>query len=125
MSTIINRLINTVPPHGSAPAGLTPTAAKRASILSHIVTSIIYTVVSLAILGIIYPLVITGIVTLIFPHQAGGSMIVQNGKPIGSEIIGQLFTKLEYVQGASAELPDLWSRTACDGCAELRAARRR
>jgi K+-transporting ATPase ATPase C chain len=99
MSTIINRLLNTQPPNGSTPGVPRPTAAKRASILSHIVTSIIYTVVSLAILGIIYPLVITGIVTLIFPHQAGGSMIVQNGKPIGSEIIGQLFTKPTYFQG--------------------------
>jgi K+-transporting ATPase ATPase C chain len=63
------------------------------------VTAIIYTVVSVVILGIIYPLVITGIGTLVFPHQAGGSMIEQNGKPIGSEIIGQLFTKPEYFQG--------------------------
>jgi len=43
--------------------------------------------------------VITGIGTLVFPHQAGGSMIVKNGKPIGSEIIGQLFTKPRYFQG--------------------------
>jgi hypothetical protein len=76
MSTIINRLINTAPPHGSTPSAPTgrptPTAPKRESILSHLVTAIIYTVVSVVILGIIYPLVITGIGTLVFPHQAGG-----------------------------------------------------
>jgi K+-transporting ATPase ATPase C chain len=99
MSTIINRLLNTKPPNGSTPGVPRPRAAKRASILSHIMTSVIYTIVSLVILGIIYPLLITGIVTLVFPHQAGGSMIEQNGKPIGSEIIGQLFTKPEYFQG--------------------------
>jgi hypothetical protein len=43
--------LNTKPPNGSTPGVPRPTAAKRASILSHIVTSIIYTVVSLAILG--------------------------------------------------------------------------
>jgi K+-transporting ATPase ATPase C chain len=99
MSTIINRLINTVPPNGSKPGTPTPPAAKGESILSHLATALIYTVVSVVILGIIYPLVIAGIGTLVFPHQAGGSMIVENGKPIGSEIIGQLFTKPEYFQG--------------------------
>jgi K+-transporting ATPase ATPase C chain len=71
----------------------------RETLLTHIVTSILYTVVTVAILGIVYPLAIAGIGTLAFPHQAGGSMIVQNGKPIGSEIIGQLFTKPRYFQG--------------------------
>jgi potassium-transporting ATPase KdpC subunit len=99
MSTIINRLLNTKPPNGSRSGVPRRAAAKKTSILSHIVTSVIYTIVSLVILGIIYPLLITGIVTLVFPHQAGGSMIEQNGKPIGSEIIGQLFTKPEYFQG--------------------------
>lgn len=99
MSTIINRLLNTKPPNGSTPGVPRPTAAKRTSIFSHIATSVIYTIVSLVILGIIYPLLITGIVSLVFPHQAGGSMIVQNGKPIGSEIIGQLFTRPGYFQG--------------------------
>jgi potassium-transporting ATPase KdpC subunit len=100
MSTIINRLINTKPPNGPAPGASHRRTAKRpSSILSHAATSVIYTVVSLAILGIIYPLLITGIVTLVFPHQAGGSMIEQNGKPIGSQIIGQLFTKRQYFWG--------------------------
>jgi K+-transporting ATPase ATPase C chain len=83
----------------AAPFVETPPAGKGETILSHLVTSIIYTVVSVVILGIIYPLVITGIGMVAFPHQAGGSMIVQDGKPIGSEIIGQLFTKPQYFQG--------------------------
>ncbi|MGD0473696.1 MAG: potassium-transporting ATPase subunit KdpC [Candidatus Velthaea sp.] len=76
-----------------------PPASKRESIFSHLVTSIIFTVVSVVVLGILYPLLIAGIGSVLFPHQAGGSMIVQNGKPIGSEIIGQLFTKPQYFQG--------------------------
>jgi K+-transporting ATPase ATPase C chain len=96
MSTIVQPP-NKVP-LASPPSGETPSRA-RETLFTHIVTSILYTVVTVAILGIVYPLAITGIGMLAFPHQAGGSMIVQNGKPIGSEIIGQLFTKPQYFQG--------------------------
>ena len=47
-------------------------------------------------LGIIYPLFMTGISQLLFPHQANGSLITVNGQVIGSEIIGQNFTRPEY-----------------------------
>jgi potassium-transporting ATPase KdpC subunit len=98
MSTIVKPPFKE-PATGTKPTGETPSATKGETILSHLVTSIIYTVVTVVALGIIYPLVITGIGGLVFPHQAGGSMIEQNGKLIGSEIIGQLFTKPQYFQG--------------------------
>jgi K+-transporting ATPase ATPase C chain len=41
----------------------------------------------------------TGLGMLIFPHQANGSLITVNGKVVGSEIIGQLWTKPQYFQG--------------------------
>jgi K+-transporting ATPase ATPase C chain len=41
----------------------------------------------------------TGIGALVFPHQANGSLIESGGKVIGSEIIGQLWTKPQYFQG--------------------------
>jgi potassium-transporting ATPase KdpC subunit len=47
-------------------------------------------------LGVIYPLAMIGISQIIFPKQANGSLITQNGKVIGSEIIGQNFSKPEY-----------------------------
>jgi K+-transporting ATPase ATPase C chain len=99
MSTLIKPPANNSTANAPAPPSETSAALENESILSHVVTSIIYTIVSVVLLGIAYPLVITGIGMVVFPHQAGGSMIVQDGKPIGSQIIGQLFTQPKYFQG--------------------------
>lgn len=48
------------------------------------------------LLGVIYPLAITGISQVVFPKQANGSLVSVGGKVIGSEIIGQNFTRPEY-----------------------------
>ena len=58
-----------------------------------------YTIVTVIVLGLLYPLVMTGLGMLIFPHQANGSFVESNGKVVGSEIIGQLWTKPQYFQG--------------------------
>ena len=76
-----------------------PVASKRESTLSHLVTSILYTIVTVILLGLIYPVVMTGLGMLIFPNQANGSFVNSNGKVVGSAIIGQLWTKPQYFQG--------------------------
>lgn len=98
MSTTIKPPTSTVAT-GHEAAILEPPATKGENVLSHVVTSIIYTVVTVVLLGLVYPLAITLVGGLLFAHQANGSLIVQDGKPIGSEFIGQLFTKPEYFWG--------------------------
>jgi potassium-transporting ATPase KdpC subunit len=67
--------------------------------LKHLGTSVLFTVVSVIIFGLIYPLVMTGIAQVLFPWQANGELVYVNGKPVGSAIIGQLWTKPQYFHG--------------------------
>lgn len=54
------------------------------------------TLVTTVLLGLIYPLVVTGIAQVLFPRQANGSLIEENRKIVGSQIIGQPFSSRGY-----------------------------
>jgi potassium-transporting ATPase KdpC subunit len=49
--------------------------------------------------GIVYPLMITGIAQVAFPQKANGTLILKEGKTIGSELIGQQFDSTIYFMG--------------------------
>ena len=53
-------------------------------------------VVFTVITGVIYPLIVTGAAQLVFPRQANGSLLVNNGKTVGSSLIGQSFSSPKY-----------------------------
>jgi len=66
--------------------------------------------------GIAYPLLATGVAQALFPHQADGSLIEKNGKPVGSELIGQYFDDPRYFWGRpSATAPQPYNGTASNG----------
>jgi potassium-transporting ATPase KdpC subunit len=69
-----------------------------------------------ALLGIVYPLVITGIAKVAFPRQAAGSLIMKDGKLIGSTLLGQSFSDPKYFWSRpSATTPQPYNGTASSG----------
>jgi K+-transporting ATPase ATPase C chain len=55
--------------------------------------------------GIVYPLLVTGISQVTMPDKANGSLIMKDGKPVGSSLIGQSFSDPKY----------FWSRPSATG----------
>jgi K+-transporting ATPase ATPase C chain len=68
------------------------------------------------ITGVAYPLLVTGIAQLVFPYQANGSLIVKDGKVVGSALIGQPFDEPKYFWGRpSATSPFAYNAAASSG----------
>ncbi|MDP4093831.1 MAG: K(+)-transporting ATPase subunit C [Bacillota bacterium] len=88
--------------------------------------AIIISLVFIILCGLIYPLGMTGISQLFFNKQANGSIAKYNGKPVGSELLGQAFTDMRFFHGRVSannyntytkadKIPDKNGKTAYDG----------
>src|SRR5690242_4612776 len=65
--------------------------------MKNLLTAILMTVVTTALLGLVYPLFVTGLAQVIFPDQANGQPIKRaDGTLVGSRLIGQPFTSPGY-----------------------------
>lgn len=73
---------------------------------------LVFTVIT----GIAYPLLVTGIAQAVFPREAGGSLIVRDGRAVGSVLIGQPFDDPKYFWGRpSATTPFPYNAAASSG----------
>ncbi|WP_066767303.1 potassium-transporting ATPase subunit KdpC [Sphingobium sp. CCH11-B1] len=65
-------------------------------ILTSLRPALVMTLLFALLLGVVYPLALTAIGQLVFPAQANGSLIRQDGKVVGSALIGQSFASDRY-----------------------------
>jgi K+-transporting ATPase ATPase C chain len=68
----------------------------------NLVVAVLMTIVTTILLGLIYPLAITGLAQVLFPDKANGQLIEQNGKIVGSRLIGQGFSSPGYFRPRSS-----------------------
>ena len=66
------------------------------NITRNLIAAVLMTVVTTVLFGLVYPLVVTGLAQAMFPDKANGQLIEQNGKVVGSRIIGQAFSSPGY-----------------------------
>lgn len=83
----------------------------------HFKPALIMLAILTVLTGMVYPGVVTGLAQLLFPHQANGSLIEdKDGRPLGSELIGQPFHDPKYFWGRpSATAPFPYNAGASTG----------
>jgi len=84
--------------------------------MTHLRPALILLVVLTVVTGVIYPVIVTVIAQVVFPHQANGSLIVKDGKVVGSALIGQPFDDPKYFWGRpSATTPFPYNAASSSG----------
>lgn len=67
--------------------------------ISHLRPALVSMGLFTLLLGLAYPLAVTGVAQAAFPHQAGGSLLRDGDRVVGSALVGQAFTRPEYLHG--------------------------
>jgi len=84
--------------------------------LAHVRPAIVSLILLSVVTGLVYPAIVTVIAQVVFPHQANGSLIVKDGKAVGSTLIGQPFDDPKYFWGRpSATSPFGYNAGASSG----------
>lgn len=81
----------------------------------HIVTAVLYTIVTALLLGVGYPLLVTGLARVAFRDKADGQLITRDGQVIGSRLLGQPFTGAEYFHGRPSSAGTGYAADASSG----------
>jgi K+-transporting ATPase ATPase C chain len=86
-------------------------------------TALVAVVLITAVLGVGFPLAMTGIGRVVFPHRADGSLVVRDGRPVGSALIGQDFRgQTRYFQSRPSATSYSANATAFDNQGPYQAA---
>lgn len=85
-------------------------------IMKYLKISCLFLITLTCVTGLLYPGIVTLFSNLFFPYQAGGSLIYNNDKLVGSELIGQSFKEARYFWGRpSATTPYPYNASASSG----------
>ena len=84
-------------------------------IISSLRPALVMTLLFALLLGLAYPLAMTGIGQALFPSQANGSLVRENGRVIGSTIVGQAFTSERYFHSRPSAAGDGYEGLASSG----------
>jgi K+-transporting ATPase ATPase C chain len=85
-------------------------------LMTQLKLSALFLAIFTLLVGVVYPVGVTLLVPVFFPKQANGSLIVMNGKTVGSELIGQTFDDPKYFWGRpSATSPSTYNAASSGG----------
>ena len=87
--------------------------------LTHVRAAVVSLALFTVVTGLAYPVVVTVIAQLVFPHQANGSLIMKDGKPAGSALIGQPFDDPKYFWGRPSATSPFGYNAGASGASNL------